>query len=136
MVIPGRKEVYRLYGKDGKPLVDLMDFHAEDTLLAPSPPLPDQPILVKHPFFDNKRAKVIPSRVVSLLFKVFDGTARQCLKVSITDSRARCYEQLTELRSDHTRPLNPAPYKVSVTESLFDLLKKVWSEEMPISELK
>lgn len=67
LVIPCRKNIYRLVGADGKPLVDIM-LMAEE-----SPPIVGERILCRHPFMENKRAYVTPSGVVPLLELVWDG---------------------------------------------------------------
>lgn len=132
MVIPGRKEIFRLYGAEGHPLVDLM-VRADEPA-----PQEGSPILVRHPFVENKRANIRPTKVVRLLSEVFSGTPLEAVSLPqrLEAARLRCQQQMAELRSDHSREVNPAPYKVSVSASLYDYLKKVWSDEMPISELK
>jgi nicotinate phosphoribosyltransferase len=135
MVIPGRKEIYRLYGAEGFPLVDLMTLDSEE----PPHSNPEYGIKVQHPFVENKRAMIRPVRVVKLLGLVFsDGRPIEELTSAerIMAARRRCESQLSELRSDHTREVNPAPYKVSVSEQLYDYLRKVLWNEMPITELK
>ena len=67
LVIPCRKNVYRLLGADGKPLVDILQIAEED------PPVVGVKILCRHPFHENKRAYVTPSVVVPLLNLVWDG---------------------------------------------------------------
>jgi nicotinate phosphoribosyltransferase len=135
MVIPGKKEIYRLYGVEGFPLVDLMTLDTEE----PPQSNPEYGIKVQHPFVENKRAMIRPVRVVKLLGLVFsDGRPTEELTSAerIMAARRRCESQLSELRSDHTREVNPAPYKVSVSEQLYDYLRKVLWNEMPITELK
>lgn len=67
LVIPCRKNVFRLLGGDGKPLVDIMLMADE------SPPVVGVKILCRHPFMENKRAYVTPSAVVPLLSLIWDG---------------------------------------------------------------
>lgn len=67
LVIPCRKNIYRLVGADGKPLVDIMLMAQE------LPPIVGERILCRHPFMENKRAYVTPSGVVPLLELVWDG---------------------------------------------------------------
>jgi nicotinate phosphoribosyltransferase len=136
LIIPCRKEIYRLYGGDeNKPLVDLMQLEEES---APDPlNLPTKNgILIKHPFLASKRAYMKPTKVVKLLQKVFDGSTGEIAITSIEMARNRCQQQLQELRSDHKRVVNPTPYKVSVSSGLFDKTKEIWEKEMPVIELK
>jgi nicotinate phosphoribosyltransferase len=39
------------------------------------------------------------------------------------------------MRSDHLRYSNPTPYKVSVSEQLFNFIHKLWLEEAPVGEI-
>ncbi|KAK6116224.1 hypothetical protein DH2020_050020 [Rehmannia glutinosa] len=59
--IPCKKRCYRLYGKEGYPLVDIMTGENE-----PSPKVGER-ILCRHPFNESKRAYVVPKRVEELL---------------------------------------------------------------------
>ena len=42
---------------------------------------------------------------------------------------------MESLRKDHKRDLNPTPYKVSVTNDLFQFMHKLWMKSVPIGEL-
>ena len=44
-------------------------------------------------------------------------------------------EQLQTIREDVRRLINPTPYKVSVTEELYEQLHELWLQETPIPEL-
>ena len=57
MTIPGQKVAYRLFGKEGYALVDLLMLPDEE------PPQAGVRILCRHPFSESKRAYVIPQRV-------------------------------------------------------------------------
>lgn len=140
MVIPGKKIVYRLYGKDSKPLLDLM------TLAHEPAPEAGERLLVRHPVNAQMRAYVEPTSVKPLLRLVFDGRLRKSNpshsgivpehEISLEQARALCIAELASLRSDHTRVLNPTPYKISVSESLYDFIQKLWLSEAPIADLK
>jgi nicotinate phosphoribosyltransferase len=137
MVIPGKKLVYRLYGNDNIPLVDLMQTSDEEK------PEVGKKIMVRHPFAENKRAYVTPSRVEELMSLVFDGqdktnkgiiSSGNVLK-TLAEKRNFCIQQLAQLRHDHIRPLNPTPYKISVSQNLYDFIHDLWMRELPITEL-
>lgn len=129
MTIPGRKQVYRLYGEDGYSLLDVM-VRAEDP-----PPAPGRRLLCHHPFDPIKRVYVTPSKVVALLHPVWDGK-RLYPVVGLQESREYVLAQLRSTREDHLRDINPTPYKVSVTEELYNYIYHLWSEESPVTELK
>jgi len=129
MTIPGRKQVYRLYGEDGYSLLDVM-VRAEDP-----PPAPGKRLLCHHPFDPIKRVYVTPSKVVSLLHCVWDGR-RLYPVVGLQESREYVLAQLRSTREDHLRDINPTPYKVSVSEELYNYVYHLWSEESPVTELR
>ena len=129
VTIPGRKNLYRLYGRDGKALCDLM------TTINESPPQAHVRILCQHPFLEKKRAYVTPTSVQVMHHLYWaDGQIKHPLP---TWDEARTYarEQLQSVRKDHLRTLNPTPYKVSITEELFSFMHKLWMNSVPIGEL-
>lgn len=67
VLIPGCKCPYRLFGKNGEPLIDLMIGKNEDNL-----PVADKKILCRHPFVGQKRVYAIASNVQNLHQLVFD----------------------------------------------------------------
>ncbi|KAL2522557.1 Nicotinate phosphoribosyltransferase 1 [Forsythia ovata] len=130
--IPCKKRCYRLYGKEGYPLVDIMVGENEP------PPKVGERILCRHPFNESKRAFVVPQHVEELL-KCFwpgrSGKAREELP-PIKLIRERCIKQLDQMRTDHMRRLNPTPYKVSVSAKLYDFIHFLWLNEAPVGELQ
>ncbi|XP_075510576.1 nicotinate phosphoribosyltransferase 1-like isoform X2 [Primulina tabacum] len=130
--IPCKKQCYRLYGKEGYPLVDIMTRENE-----PPPKLGEQ-ILCRHPFSESKRAYVVPQRVEELM-KCFwpgrSGKDREEL-LPIKQIREQCMKQLEQMRPDHMRRLNPTPYKVSVSAKLYDFIHSLWLNEAPVGELQ
>ena len=44
-------------------------------------------------------------------------------------------EQVAMLREDHMRPINPTPYKVSLSEELYNKLHSTWLEACPIPDI-
>lgn len=98
-------------------------------------PLAQVRILCRHPFLEKKRAYVTPSRV-ECMYNLYwaDGEIKHPLP---TWAEARTYakEQLTSLRTDHLRYLNPTPYKVSVSGNLYSFMHELWIENVPIGEL-
>jgi nicotinate phosphoribosyltransferase len=54
---------------------------------------------------------------------------------SLSHLREFCKQEMSCLREDHRRFLNPTPYKVSVSQTLFEFIHRLWLEETPIPEL-
>jgi len=130
LVIPGRKVVYRLFGADKKPLIDVMQLHDEE------PPKIGQRMLCRHPFIENKRAHVIPSYVQTLLDLVWDGEKGLTQpQRTFDEKREYCKHQIDTIRTDHIRTINPTPYKIAVSEYLYDFIHKLWMENASIAEL-
>ncbi|XP_065062961.1 nicotinate phosphoribosyltransferase-like [Rhopilema esculentum] len=129
VTIPGHKDAYRLYGADGKALVDLVQ-----TVQEP-PPLPESRALCRHPIVESKRAYVKPSSVESLLKLYFkDGEVQQKMP-SLHEIKDHVKKSLASIRVDHLRSLNPTPYKVSVSDSLYNFMHQLWLDHAPIGEL-
>lgn len=129
MTIPGKKEAYRLFSEDGYGLLDLM------IRVGDKPPEPSKRVLCHHPFDQIKRVYVTPSKVIPLHHCVWDGK-RVYPEVSLKESRDYVLNQLRSTREDHLRDINPTPYKVSVSEELYDYVYRLWTEESPVTELK
>ncbi|XP_052205534.1 nicotinate phosphoribosyltransferase 1-like isoform X2 [Diospyros lotus] len=130
--IPCKKRCYRLYGKEGFPLVDIMTGENE-----PVPKVGER-ILCRHPFSESKRAYVVPQHVEELLKCFWPGNPdkkREELP-PLKEIRNRCVQQLEQMRPDHMRRLNPTPYKVSVSARLYDFIHFLWLNEAPVGELQ
>ncbi|XP_055588616.1 nicotinate phosphoribosyltransferase isoform X4 [Uranotaenia lowii] len=129
VTMPGNKNVFRLYGADGHALIDLLQRVEEN------PPEVGQKVLCRHPFQESKRAYVIPTNVEAL-YKVYwaDGRVTQAMP-SLNEVRTRVQESLKTLRQDHKRTLNPTPYKVAVSDNLYNFIHDLWLQNAPIGEL-
>lgn len=130
VTIPGRKLVYRLYGQEGNALLDLMQLNTED------PPVAGQRVLCRHPFQESKRAYVTPSRVELLLEKRWDKGSAVHKELRLEEIRKNVKRSLSSIRPDIKRYLNPTPYKVSVSDHLYQYIHKLWLQNAPIGELK
>ncbi len=128
MTIPGRKNVYRLIGENMHPLLDLMSEVGEEA------PGVGERILCRHPFSEAKRAYVIPKNVIPLLRCVWDGRQTYAFP-SLDTVRAYVINQISVMRPDHMRSINPTPYKVSVNEGLYRSIHELWMREAPVSEI-
>lgn len=130
VMIPGQKDIYRIFNTEGQPLVDLICRKGEE------PPSPGKRVLCRHPFHENKRANVTPTTVQKLLTVVWDGP-KGFSTVAKTPDQTRDFaiDQLASMRADMTRPHNPTPFKVSVSNNLYMFLHELWQNNMPVPEL-
>lgn len=126
--LPCKKSVFRLYGRDGHALIDLMVIYGE-----PAPKVGEK-ILCLHPFQVEKRCLVTPSRVESILECWWDGKKVKELP-TLSKCRDNVKESLAYLTQDIKRSLNPTPYKVSVSPALFDRLNKLKNSLTIVGEL-
>jgi nicotinate phosphoribosyltransferase len=130
VTIPCRKNLYRLYGRDGKALCDLL------IKIEESEPVANSRILCRHPFLEKKRAYVTPSSV-QCMYNLYwaDGEIKHPLP-TWEEARAYARQQIDSLRKDHRRYLNPTPYKVSVSDDLYSFMHELWMKNVPIGELE
>lgn len=126
--IPCKKSTFRLYGKDKNALLDLIIMHNEPN------PQPGQRILCRHPFIAEKRCYATPTRVEPLLNLWWDGELVKQLP-SLKSVRNHCNSSLNYLTEDIKRSLNPTPYKVSVSDNLFNFMNQLKVSLTPIGEL-
>lgn len=130
--IPCKKRCFRLYSKEGYPLIDIMTGENEP------PPKVSERILCRHPFNESKRAYVVPQQVEELLKCYWPGSSGKARVElpTLKEIRERCIKQLEQMRPDHMRRLNPTPYKVSVSAKLYDFIHFLWLNEAPVGELQ
>ena len=129
VLIPGKKEAFRLYGVNGWPLLDLLVRSDE------AAPAIGQRVLCRHPFIERKRAAVTPSKIKPLHHVVYQDGKPVFDTPSLQDTKAYVEKQLARVRSDILRPINPTPYKVSVSQDLFTFLHDLWQAESPVAEI-
>lgn len=129
VTIPGKKEAFRLYGGDGRALLDLM-LRCDEV-----PPSPGKRVLCRHPFDEAKRAYVCPSHVEPL-YRVYWKDGKICSPLPpLSEIKERVKDSLTKFRQDHLRALNPTPYKVSLSDKLYTFMHQLWLNHAPIGEL-
>ncbi|KAH8392268.1 hypothetical protein KR215_004569 [Drosophila sulfurigaster] len=129
VTMPGNKNAYRLYSADGHALIDLLQKDSE------LPPAVGQKVLCRHPFQESKRAYVIPSHVESL-YKIYWQSGKICQMLpTLEQVREKVQISLKTLRNDHKRTLNPTPYKVAVSDNLYNFIHDLWLQNAPIGEL-
>ncbi|MBN1410639.1 MAG: nicotinate phosphoribosyltransferase [Spirochaetales bacterium] len=128
VTIPGAKDVYRLFSRDDTALADIMVKIGEEA------PKPGEKILCRHPFDEIKRVIITPTRVQKLTNLVWDGRILHPLP-ELSAIRKSVLDQLAKIRDDYARPVNPASYKVSVTDTLYKFIHELWENEAPVAEI-
>ncbi|KAL7572916.1 hypothetical protein ACA910_004560 [Epithemia clementina (nom. ined.)] len=127
--IPHFKKAYRLYGKDGKPIVDL--------LVPGKDPIPHVGVgvICRNPFDDGDRMRVIPHRVEPLHHLVFkDKAVVPNVNRSLMEAKHAVAEAMGVFSSDHLRLNDPVPYKVCVSTNLYEYFHKLWQDTATMPE--
>lgn len=93
-------------------------------------------ILSRHPFSEQRRAYITPSTVRSLYVLYWSEGEIKATLPPLPKIREYVKEQVAHLRKDIRRDLNPTPYKVSLTEPLFQFMHEIWMRNVPIGELR
>lgn len=127
--MPGDKIAYRLFGKDGFAILDLLQLPEEEE------PKVGEKVLCRHPFQESKRAYVMPHKVEVLHKLVWKEGRRVTPETCLERVRTLVKENIKTLRPDHARSLNPTPYKVSLSDRLYSFMHTTWLEHAPIGEL-
>lgn len=130
ITIPGTKKAYRLIGKEGFPLADVLTCADE-----PEPAI-GMSMLCRHPFDESKRMRIQPSQVSPLHRCFWAGNPSGIPLRSLKEIRAQVLRQLATFRPDHLRSLNPTPYRVSVSEELYRFLHDLRDREAPVAHIE
>jgi len=128
ITIPGRKWAYRLLDSNLVAITDVMlgDNEAE--------PQVGHPFYCRHPFDQYKQMRVVPGMVLSLHLLVWDGEFSW--RPYLGACRERMSQQISNMRDDMLRGLNPTPYKVSVSAYLFDKLHVLIAREKTVPVIR
>ncbi|MFA6227783.1 MAG: nicotinate phosphoribosyltransferase [Patescibacteria group bacterium] len=136
MTIPGAKRAIRLYGADGKAILDLLVADEEYTHIVQRIRESNE-ILCRDPVSETVRCKVRPTTYKQLHRFVFsDGKRLDFLAQGVLGVQAHVKQQFErEMREDHLRPENPTPFKVAVTELVYQQMHALMASEAPIPVL-
>lgn len=73
--------------------------------------------------------------MIIVLFTSILFTQIQQPMPNLNQIRERVLRSLSQLRPDVKRLLNATPYKVSVTDNLYQFMHRLWLENAPVGEL-
>lgn len=127
--IPSCKQVYRLSGQDGIYLMDIMVNEKEKELM------PFEDIMAYHPFFDQLKSIVIPTKVEPMLTPLFMN-GKWLGTTGLQSIRERSLGEMKKMREDIIRHKNPTPYKIAVSGHLKELMNSTYQTEMGIPIIK
>jgi nicotinate phosphoribosyltransferase len=127
--IPNRKISFRLYNSKNIPVIDVMVCEDEQF------PEIGKPFLCRDPFNETKCTFMTPSNVERLHKCYFKDGSVQLHLPSLSEIRNKIIQNLGEMRNDHKRSSNPTPYKVSVSQTLYDETHRLWFNTRPIGNI-
>ncbi len=122
--IPGDKEVYRIYGENGKATVDLISLEDEN-------PFEKDEIEIFHPWDKDKKRKIKKSEIKNSEKLIVDILEEGNLKYDfppIEELRNMRENDIQKLDSGVRRMINPHVYHVSLTENLMKLKLKLMNK--------
>jgi nicotinate phosphoribosyltransferase len=116
---PGVKKIVRFYNGGGRMIGDL--------LLADDEPLPDGGrVKAHHPMYDYmKKTYYAPYTTEELSVPVFVKGRQVYDPPPLEESRRRAQQQMDSLEPEYKRFSNPHIYKVSLSDRLFDIKKRL-----------
>ncbi len=119
VLIPGRKKLFRLFGNDGFPILDLLVEVNEKN------PLAGKQIECFDPFSKEKKI-CIPSRVEDRLSTVWDKNGAFPIP-DLMEARERCNAEVQKLNPDMLRIEDPLKYDVFVSKKLYNNFQELWA---------
>lgn len=122
VTIPGRKKVFRIYGQDKEPVLDIM------LLAGEVDPVVGRHLICRNPFQSHIRFSVLPSHVEELQSTVFQSST--VLHRSTLDASRDFVQKQLLTMVKHTLS-DPQFYPVMVSQGLFDCLHELWDRDSP-----
>ncbi len=119
---PGVKQVYRFFDASDSPLADLIALEDEQ-IVHGEPYTFHHPDLSASKFEMTRYAKIVP-----LLRKQMDRGERCRECISLPDLQAHCTESLDRFDETYKRIINPHIYKVSLSDRLAELKRRMMTE--------
>ncbi|GBG59773.1 hypothetical protein CBR_g54876 [Chara braunii] len=137
VTIPGKKWGYRIYGKEGYALLDLLMAETD------CPPKIGQRILCRHPFSEAKRAYVVPQRVEPLYKTYWSGKAEAKKRQVEEEMREWTQEQKEKMaaiqvkveKEEEEEPLERRRGEASTSkEEQIEKLTQEWTAHLELGE--
>jgi len=123
-IIPGRKRPCRLIDHEGYFVADML--FGDDESIFPG----GETVVLRNPFDPKdiltvKRTEVVPFPLHEL---AWDGELK-FRPSPIDETKAHTKLQLGMLRDEYLKPEGGPPYRVALSESMFDMMHSLWKEE-------
>ncbi|KAJ3435878.1 nicotinate phosphoribosyltransferase [Anaeramoeba flamelloides] len=123
ITVPGRKNSYRLFGKDGKAITDVLTIYDEQ------PPQANKQYTCCDFFDRHKKISVIPSKVEPLLQKVWDHKLIHKLP-HVKEIKEFGDQQAKKFDPKLFQRTNPINYPVTLSSQLYEKMHQLWDEAL------
>ena len=118
ITLPGKQEIWRLYGPEGMATADLIALEGEDIDFT-------APLTIFHPQETWKKMTLEQYSVKKLLQPLFIEGRAQPIPTDVKEISAYRASQEKTIWDEYLRPVNPHRYKVDLSEKLWNLRREL-----------
>ena len=123
ITLPGKQEIWRLYGPEGMAVADLIALEGEDIDFT-------APLTIFHPQETWKKMTLEHYSVKKLLQPLFIQGRAQPIPADVKEISAYRASQEKTIWDEYLRPVNPHRYKVDLSEKLWNLRRELMDRDV------
>ena len=122
ITLPGKQEIWRLYGPEGMAVADLIALEGEDIDFT-------APLTIFHPQETWKKMTLEHYSVKKLLQPLFIEGRAQPIPADVKEISAYRASQEKTIWDEYLRPVNPHRYKVDLSDKLWNLRRELMDRD-------
>ena len=123
ITLPGKQEIWRLYGPEGMAVADLIALEGEDIDFT-------APLTIFHPQETWKKMTLEHYSVKKLLQPLFIQGRAQPIPADVKEISAYRASQEKTIWDEYLRPVNPHRYKVDLSDKLWNLRRELMDRDV------
>lgn len=123
ITLPGKQEIWRLYGPEGMAVADLIALEGEDIDFT-------APLTIFHPQETWKKMTLEHYSVKKLLQPLFIEGRAQPIPTDVKEISAYRASQEKTIWDEYLRPVNPHRYKVDLSDKLWNLRRELMDRDV------
>ena len=123
ITLPGKQEIWRLYGPEGMAVADLIALEGEDIDFT-------APLTIFHPQETWKKMTLEHYSVKKLLQPLFIQGRAQPIPTDVKEISAYRASQEKTIWDEYLRPVNPHRYKVDLSDKLWNLRRELMDRDV------
>ena len=123
ITLPGKQEIWRLYGPEGMAIADLIALEGEDIDFT-------APLTIFHPQETWKKMTLEHYSVKKLLQPLFIQGRAQPIPTDVKEISAYRASQEKTIWDEYLRPVNPHRYKVDLSDKLWNLRRELMDRDV------